>query len=243
MCAVSNDIRIGTAGWSIPRAAAHRASGDGTHLQRYAQLLSCSEINSSFHRPHRPGVYAKWAASTPPGFRFCVKLPRTITHDLRLRRSRSPLETFLAECSGLGEQRGPLLVQLPPSLAFERRAVAAFFRTLRQCFTGQVVCEPRHASWVSPAADGLLVEHRVARVAADPAHAPGLERPGGWDGLLYIRLHGSPRTYWSPYEPDRLADYARMLRESAATERWCIFDNTASGAAFANALDLRALLP
>ncbi len=240
---MSNDIRIGSAGWSIPRVAAHRAPGDGTHLQRYARVLNCTEINSSFHRPHRPGVYAKWAASTPPDFRFCVKLPRAITHDLRLRRSRALLETFLAECAGLDEKRGPLLVQLPPSLAFDRRVVATFFRTLRQRFTGQVVCEPRHASWVSPAADALLVEHSVARVAADPAHAAGLERPGGWDGLLYIRLHGSPRTYWSPYEADRLAGYARMLRESVATERWCIFDNTASGAAFGNALDLRALLP
>src|SRR4051812_17903999 len=110
--------RVGTAGWSIPRAFAMRAPGDGTNLQRYARILDCCEINSSFHRPHRPAVYERWAASTPPAFRFAVKLPRTITHDLELRRTAGLLDVFLAECAGLGEKRGPLLVQLPPSFEF-----------------------------------------------------------------------------------------------------------------------------
>jgi len=93
---VSPDYRVGTAGWSIPRASAERAPGDGTHLQRYARVLACSEINSSFHRSHRAAVYAKWAASTPSGFRFSVKLPRAITHDL-FSQQRSSGWTFDAE--------------------------------------------------------------------------------------------------------------------------------------------------
>ena len=240
---VSPDYCVGTAGWSIPRVSAERAPGDGTHLQRYGRVLVCSEINSSFHRPHRPAVYAKWAALTPSGFRFSVKLPRAITHDLKLRRTTRLLDVFLAECAGLGEKCGPLLVQLPPSLAFDRRVVTTFLRTLRLRFAGPIVCEPRHPSWASRAAESVLTEHRVARVAADPARAPEFAHPGGWDGLLYIRLHGSPRTYWSSYGADRLALCARMMVESRAVDRWCIFDNTASGAAFGNALDLKELLP
>jgi uncharacterized protein YecE (DUF72 family) len=242
MPGVSGAPCIGTAGWSIPGAAAHRAPADGTHLQRFAHVLTCAEINSSFHRSHRPAVYARWAASTPPDFQFAVKLPRAVTHDLKLRRTGERLEMFLAECSGLGEKRRVLLMQLPPSFAFDRRVVSTFLRTLRLRYAGHVACEPRHPSWTSPSAEALLIEHRVARVAADPARAPGLEEPGGWRGLLYIRLHGSPRTYWSSYEIDRLAPYARLLAGSQAPERWCIFDNTASGAAFGNALDLRDLL-
>jgi hypothetical protein len=49
--------------------------------------------------------------------------------------------------------------------------------------------------------------------------------------------------YWSSYDAERLSGYARIITESAAAEHWCIFDNTASGAAFGNALDLRAPLP
>ncbi|MFO1207091.1 MAG: DUF72 domain-containing protein [Burkholderiales bacterium] len=234
--------RVGTAGWAIPRHTANGAPGDGTHLQRYARVLSCAEINSSFHRPHRPAVYAKWAAATPPEFRFAVKLPRTSTHDLALRSCGDQLDAFFEECAGLGEKLHVVLVQLPPSFAFDRRIVATFLRTLRRRFEGHVACEPRHASWTSSSADALMREHRVARVAADPARAPGLEHPGGWDRLLYLRLHGAPRTYWSSYDPERLEYYARLIADAHASERWCIFDNTASGAAFGNALHLQELL-
>lgn len=233
-------VRIGTAGWSIPRAVAGDVPGEGTHLQRYGRVLPCAEINSSFHRPHAPATYAKWAEATPPDFRFAVKLPRTMTHDQRLTRARAPLERFLEESSGLGPRRGALLVQLPPSLAFESRLAGRFFALLRTLYEGPVVCEPRHPTWFTPAGDRLLVTHRVARVAADPAVVPDAARPGGWPGLVYYRLHGSPRTYWSSYDDQVLEALASTLRVvGLQVETWCIFDNTASGAALANALGLR----
>ncbi len=232
---------IGTAGWCIPRASAGRFPVEGTHLQRYARVLPGAEINSSFHRPHARTTYAKWAASTPPAFRFAVKIPRTITHDQALRRPRAPLERFLDEVKGLGRKRGPLLVQLPPSLEFDRRVASRFFETLRDRYSGQVVCEPRHATWFSSYADALLVAYRVGRVAADPAPAPGAEMPGGWTGVLYYRLHGSPRKYWSRYDDTRIAALAAAIDAAPSrVDRWCIFDNTASGAALENAWELAA---
>jgi uncharacterized protein YecE (DUF72 family) len=236
-------IRIGTAGWSVPRAVADRFAGRGTHLQRYASVLKGVEINSSFHRPHRVGTYAQWATATPPDFRFAIKLPKAITHDARLRRARMPLEQFLAESAGLGEKRGPILVQLPPSLEFEAGVAARFFDLLRARHEGGVVCEPRHPTWFSARAETLLCRQRIARVAADPAPAPGAEVPGGWSGLVYYRLHGSPRMYWSRYETQQLAALADAVRRvPQATEVWCVFDNTASGAALDNAWGLNTLL-
>jgi uncharacterized protein YecE (DUF72 family) len=236
-------VFIGTAGWSIPRAVAGHFGGDGTHLRRYARVLPCTEINSSFHRPHAAATYERWAASTPARFRFAVKIPRTITHDQELRATRSLLRRFLEESAGLGRKRGPVLVQLPPSLAFDRRVAARFFGLLRAHFDGIVVCEPRHPSWFAPAADALLVRHEVARVAADPPPAPSADLPGGWGGLTYYRLHGSPRKYWSPYDAgalDRLADALR--RVPSRVDVWCVFDNTASGAALENAYELARLV-
>jgi uncharacterized protein YecE (DUF72 family) len=243
-------LRVGTAGWSIPRAVAERFAGEGTHLARYARVLHCAEINTSFYRSHRPEVYARWAAQTPPGFRFAVKLPRSITHELRLRAARAPLERFIDEVAGLGDRLGVLLVQLPPSLAFEARPVGTFFRLLAGLFDGAVVCEPRHASWFEAAADRSLVRWRVGRVAADPARWPAAAVPGGWLGpagdgagaVVYHRWHGSPRTYWSVYGDDWLqARAAELARWPAGAEPWCIFDNTASGAAAPDALRLQAL--
>ena len=235
-------VVVATAGWAIPRASSSMLPAEGSRLARYSRALDGVEINTSFYRAHRVNVYERWASTTPAGFRFAVKVPRLITHDLRLRRARAPLEQFLEECHGLGGRLGPLLIQLPPSLVFERRAVSTFLTLLRGRFGGQVVCEPRHESWTSPAAEQLLTAHRVARVAADPARTPALGVPGGWSGLVYLRLHGSPRMYWSRYSAQQLEEFAALLQRPVATERWCTFDNTAGGAALENALAMQRLL-
>ena len=231
-------IAIGTAGWVIPRAMADSFPGGGSHLARYAGVLSCVEINSSFHRPHRVSTYERWAAATPAGFRFTVKLPKTITHEARLLDSEALLDRFFAEVAGLGGKLAALLVQLPPSLVFERPVVDAFFGALRERHPGAVACEPRHASWFESDADDALVHWRSARVAADPAQSPAVARPGGWKGgPAYYRWHGSPRTYWSSYDDAwlgaRAAEVAPSIR---GHDVWCLFDNTASGAALGDAL-------
>jgi uncharacterized protein YecE (DUF72 family) len=226
-------LYVGTAGWSIPRTAGHLCPAAGTHLQRYAHVFDCAEINSSFHRPHAAATYARWAASTPAGFRFSVKLPKDITHVRRLRRTRAPLEQFLEESAGLGSKRGPLLVQLPPSFAFEARVADRFFSLLRSLYHGPVACEPRHPSWFGRG-ETLLSRYEVARVAADPPQGQAGGEPGGWNELVYYRLHGSPRPYWSAYGQDALDRVAAAVGRSSG-DVWCIFDNTAAGAALENA--------
>ena len=213
--------------------------------------MNCCEINSSFYRSHRPETYQRWAMQTPEDFRFSVKLPRSITHDARLRRARAPLRGFLDAATALGERLGTLLVQLPPSLAFEARPMRRFFDLLAQSYKGVVVVEPRHASWFTAAADRMLIAARVSRAAADPALSPVARQPGGWLGpdgdgrgaLLYYRWHGSPCRYWSAYGEDWLLAQAREIRSRwhADANVWCIFDNTAAGCALVNARQFMAL--
>lgn len=234
-------VRIGCAGWSLPKDSWPQFPDTGTHLQRYAQRFNAVEINSSFYRPHQPATYERWAAAVPAGFRFSVKLPKTITHEKRLQGCAPQLHSFLAQARGLGDRLGCLLVQLPPSLALDTRVACGFLETLRKQHPGPVALEPRHASWFEPPADTLLRSFEVGRVLADPVLFEAGTRPGGWPGLVYLRLHGSPRTYYSPYGHallDRLA--ARLVLEAATADTvWCIFDNTASGAATENALYTR----
>lgn len=232
-------ILVGCAGWGIPTRHAALFPAGGSHLERYARRFPMAEINSSFYRPHRPATYARWAAATPGDFRFAVKVPRELTHARRLADPAEPLGRFLGEALELGPKLGPLLVQLPPSLRFDAARAAGFFGALRERFGGEVVCEPRHISWFAAPAERLLADWRVARVAADPAPAPGAERPGGWDGLAYFRWHGSPEMYVSAYPPGALAALAEQLRAAArAGPVWCVFDNTAEGAATTDALDI-----
>lgn len=263
-------IFVGSAGWNIPRVHKARFPTEGTGLQRYASRLNAAEINTSFYRPHAATTYERWAASVPPDFRFAVKMPKLISHERGLTRSREPLERFLGEIAGLGNRLGPLLLQLPPKYGFDARRVGRFFELLRARHEGAVVCEPRHPTWTIDAASKLLVKFHIARVAADPPRAPGLHEPGGWPGMIYYRWHGSPRPYFSPYSAEQIGDLAVKLRDatlrpSAASERrdrsgalgsrekasgevrgsgdaWCIFDNTGSGSAAGNAIDLRERL-
>ena len=234
------EYRIGCAGWALTKADQAAFPAEGTHLQRYAARFNAVEINSSFYRPHRPATYAQWAASVPANFRFAVKVPKAITHDQRLVAADVLLDVFLEEATCLGERLGCLLVQLPPSLAYDAPTVGLFFDDLRQRYHGAVALEPRHPSWFTGDVATLLSGYRIARIAADPAPVPLAAEPGGWPELVYIRLHGSPRMYYSAYDEPYLDRLAERLREAAtrAPEVWCIFDNTALGAAVPNALGL-----
>lgn len=233
---------IGCAGWSLGREYWPQFPAEGTHLQRYAARFDCVEINSSFYRPHRRQTYARWADSVPPGFRFSVKVPKQITHELRLRNCDQALDEFLGQCEGLTDRLGCLLVQLPPSLTFTPEVVEAFFVALRQRFAGAVVLEPRHESWV--AAAPILQAYRIAQVVVDPSRITTDGAAQGWAGLRYWRLHGSPRIYHSAYDERYLQTLAEQMKVAAAEGAavWCIFDNTASGAALGNALALAALM-
>ena len=234
---------IGCAGWTIPTMAANDFPEKGTHLQRYAARLSAVEINSSFYRPHRPETYARWAASVPDSFRFSIKLPRELTHTKKLTDTGPILAAFLDATAELGEKRGPILVQLPPSLAFNNAVASDFFGRFRLEYDGAIVCEPRHITWFTDDAISVLQAHRVGTAGVDPAIVDDALRPVPADQTMYRRLHGSPKTYYSDYSEQYLARLAELINESkSAGTAWCIFDNTAQGHAWKNALRLGELL-
>jgi len=235
--------RVGTAGWSIPSAVTERFSGQGSQLERYARQFRTVEINSSFYRPHREATYERWAASVPDEFTFAVKAPRQVTHDRRLVGTTQLLASFRDGIARLGEKLGPVLIQLPPSLAFDDAVAGRFFETWRELFDGLTVCEPRHPSWYSNPATSRLAEARVARVIADPQIDCEPSQGAEFGECAYYRLHGSPVMYASSYGPSRLDELARrLIKSTELLPTWCIFDNTKYGAATGNALALKAHL-
>jgi uncharacterized protein YecE (DUF72 family) len=238
------DVRVGTAGWSI--ASAHRhAFGEGeSMLARYATRFDLAEINSSFHRPHQRKTYERWAASVPASFRFAVKLPRTVSHELGLRASSSPTARFVEECTGLGAKLAAVLVQLPPSLVFDGRVASPFFRMLARYLPAgvHVACEPRHASWSSPGADKLLQRLDINRVGADPPRMGPDVRPSDWGSCRYWRFHGSPHVYYSGYDDQRLKAFSEQVhRYGRSKPNFVIFDNTTLGHATVDGLNFRTL--
>lgn len=236
---VCRPIRIGCAGWNLPRLQFDRFVSRVSHLERYSRVFNCCEINSSFYRPHKMRTWERWSKTVPAAFSFSVKAPRMITHEFRLDCGSSVLSPFLQQISYLRGKLGPLLFQLPPSLEFDYPVARRFLAMLREDYAGEVVCEPRHVSWFTGRADDLLEQFEIARAATDPACVPAAAHPGGHQKLAYFRLHGSPRIYYSDYAPEFLNTLAVDLKNLPANVSvWCVFDNTASGCAIKNALQL-----
>ncbi|HEY9434142.1 MAG TPA: DUF72 domain-containing protein [Blastocatellia bacterium] len=223
--------RIGCAGWNLPK---YLRDPSLSYLERYAQLFNCVEINSSFYRHHQPKTYARWADAVPEDFRFSVKAPRAITHTSEA--VKAAIDRFLNEIRELGEKLGPLLIQFPPKAAFKRSVASELFLSFREKFNGEIVCEPRHATWFELEAYELLKAYSISLVVADPkpvSSAPEvLEQES-----RYYRLHGAPRIYYSEYT----VEFLRQFKRNEALNRvgtWVIFDNTAHGYAYQNALTL-----
>jgi uncharacterized protein YecE (DUF72 family) len=237
---------VGCAGWALPREAAARFPADGSHLERYAARLNAVEINSSFYKPHRAATYARWAASVPADFRFAVKLPRAITHHARLVDADELIKAFAGQAGALEGKLGCVLVQLPPSLAFDALVAGAFFDALQPRFACMLAVEARQASWFGAAATALLRERSITRVQADPPAG----QPGPFEATTanrYLRLHGNPKVYYSSYDQAYIDGVAAELADKRAERPdsgpdWCIFDNTAAGCATPNALALTEAL-
>jgi uncharacterized protein YecE (DUF72 family) len=237
------NVLIGCAGWSVSsRVASDMAIPlTGSHLQRYAAVLSAVEINSSFYRPHRPQTYVRWRESTPTSFRFSVKVPRQISHERRLVDVDEMLERFIDETANLEEKLGCLLLQLPPTLKFDMRVAAGFLDRITSKTRTKLMCEPRHPSWFGLNVNELLEEYQVTRVAADPAIGDTGSATVPRSDTTYFRLHGTPDMYKSPYSEKYLSDLAGRIRQLTheGQKVWCVFDNTANGAALGNALFLQ----
>jgi uncharacterized protein YecE (DUF72 family) len=212
-------MRVGCAGWNIPKQFASEFATDGTHLQRYSRQFLCTEINSCFHRAHRLQTWQRWAESVPENFQFSVKAPRAITHEGLLQPDRAQLNGFLQQVDLLGKKLGPISFQLPPSLEFDAGRTTAFLTVLREMHDEDIAFEPRHESWFQGCAGDLLTDFRVARVAADPGVIPDAKDPGGWNGLIYFRLHGSPRKYYSAYDSDFLRSLATRMAHLSRVSR------------------------
>src|SRR3954468_22101540 len=243
----------GTAGWTNPPTERIHRAPENSHLQHYAARFNAVEINSSFYRSHARKTYERWSADTPASFRFAVKAPRSITHDGGLKHCRRELHQFLQETAGLGKKLAVILVQTPASLEFDRAVATRFFKSVTEGSmavtrpgspAARVAIEPRHPSWFEPRAQATLSDLNVSRVVADPAKCEGAGEPPQAASLIYYRLHGSPRMYYSAYTDEYLSNLSKQIQtlRKRSKEVWCMFDNTARHASWGNALDLQSLL-
>lgn len=226
-------IYVGTAGWTVPKIATDSFPSEGTHLDKYAQVLNAVEINSSFYRDHQAKTYKKWAEATPENFKFSVKLNKRFTHSKDFAFDEVDLQQCLLGINGLEKKWGVLLLQFSAGKKFNSSRARILYKTIRSIYKGSIVLEARNLTWMSEDSLELMKKYKISKVTADPEKCPG-DLPGP---IKYYRLHGSPDIYKSDYSSDYLNDL--FLEMSSHTgDVWCIFDNTQYGHATNNAVTI-----
>jgi uncharacterized protein YecE (DUF72 family) len=236
-------LHLGTSGWQYahwrdtfyPKGVPQKL-----WLEHYAGRFDTVELNNSFYMLPREESFAAWAARTPPGFRFAVKMSRFLTHVKRLSEPAEPVERFFSRARSLGDKLGPVLLQLPPTMpaAVDRleATLALFPRDVR------VAVECRHESWYTADLRHCLERHNAALVLAD---SPRRQTPGwrtaDWG---YVRFHEGTSRPRPCYSRKVLAEWGVRLERlyAPSDDVYVYFNNDPRACALRDAVVFGALM-
>ncbi len=159
-------------------------------LPYYSRLFNAVEMDSTFYATPAPDIVHRWMQVTSPDFKISPKVPRRITHELRLINAQEEFAHFLDTMRLLGSNLGAIVLQFPPDFTFESvGALIRFFPLLPKDLRFAV--EFRHKSWHRPETAVLLSQHSVCWAAADYIHLPKkLHRTTDFLYLRFIGPHG-----------------------------------------------------
>ncbi|GGI48115.1 uncharacterized protein YecE (DUF72 family) [Agromyces flavus] len=271
-----SEARVGISGWRYKgwRGVFYpKGLRQADELAYAAARMTSIEVNGSFYSLQRPANWQRWRDGTPDGFVYAVKGPRFVTHIKRLRDIEAPLANFFASgVLDLGPKLGPVLWQLPPTLAFDAGLLDAFLGRLPRSRADAAALaarhdermegrasfgvgedagirhavEVRHPSFEDAADEwgAVLERHGVASVTADTAgRYPRLDRTTA--DFAYARLHGEEELYASGYDAESLDRWAAWTRThlDAGRDAYLYFDNDIKVRAPYDAMGLIARLP
>jgi uncharacterized protein YecE (DUF72 family) len=240
---------IGTSGWSYggwqgilyPEELRSK-----DYLPHYAGTFATVEVNYSFYHLPRSTTYEKWVALTPDDFRFALKLSRFITHIKRLQGVKVALRTFIKGSEALGNKRGPVLVQLPPSFSYNAtnlKRLKGMLGAAQKLGTPAAV-ELRHKTWFVDEVYNALADANASLVIASSSRYPNPPDDVVTTEFVYFRFHGPRELFASPYTKAQLEHYARLMKRHLKDGRdvYAYFNNDVDGHAVRNARTLKQLI-
>ena len=215
-------IRVGTSGFSYPEWRGRfypPRFPSARMLPYYAERFSTVELNTTFRRAPTDRAVAGWAAATPAGFVFALKVPQQITHFARLRDVVKPLAEFLGTIEGLGDKRGPILLQLPPNFRKDAGRLRRFLARVPP--TVRMAVEFRHPSWLDDEVYALLRARNAALCIADTEKGTTPVIPTADFGYLRLRDRA--------YRRVELARWAAVATRAEWREAFVYFKHEESG--------------
>jgi uncharacterized protein YecE (DUF72 family) len=240
---MKEQIHIGTSGWSYKhwKEIFYPKGLKSTEwLPFYSQSFHCTEINSSFYRIPKKQTVENWVSKVPADFFFCPKMSRYLTHLKRLHDPEESLEHFFNVFEPMSKQLGPVLIQLPPALKFNRDTAENLFSILQKDYGAyRFALEGRHPTWLENEAIDLLTKYNIAFVIA---HS-GDEFPYAefvTAKIVYIRFHGPEQLFASLYDQTFLHKFSRLITKWKKENHsvWAFFNNDVHGYALVNGWQL-----
>lgn len=207
-------------------------------LSYYCKHLSTVEVNVTFYRDVRTSTFQKWYCLSPDKFLFSLKLSRQVTHFKKLKVDKILIDSFIEKYSTLKEKLAVILIQLPPSLKFDKSLIHDFSSMLNKNYKYSI--EVRNKTFIDDSFFELLKQNNIAFCIADSAGRFPYYEAITVD-FVYIRLHGSQRLYASEYTDEELMQWANKIKKWDKIT-YVYFDNDYMGYAVKNALRLKELL-
>jgi len=242
------NVSLGTSGWSYTEWVGP-VYGDEkeSKLKRYCGLFNIAEINSTFYAYPSKSTVIGWSRNSPSGFTFAAKLPKLITHSLKLaggEESEDALYKFcdLMEPLSAAGKLACILIQLPPSLRYDPSTLEGFLELLPKGI--RFAIEFRHPSWLSDETWRLLSDHNVAYTAVDePLLPPEFKITADFS---YFRWHGRGRRPWYNYRytVEELKLWIPRIQEAREKSQsvYGFFNNHYHGYAVENCLQVLKML-
>lgn len=244
---MAGSIHIGTSGWSYkhwrglyypPKLPAR------LWLSYYAKEFNTTEINGSFYRIPTIETVENWMAQVPKGFVFCPKMSRFLSHMKKLRDPEEPLERFFSVFEPMKKMMGPVLIQLPPFLAFHYDVAENFYKILATVYREyRFVMEVRHMTWLEEVSLTLMTKYNVGFVISQSGDKfPYSEMVTAQN--VYVRFHGPAALYASSYSSETLKVFAKKFKgwQAEGLNVWAYFNNDIFGYAPADAKRLMDML-
>ncbi|MCX8183413.1 MAG: DUF72 domain-containing protein [Crenarchaeota archaeon] len=242
-----NNIVIGTSGWSYRDWLNVFYTSSEKMFQQYANVFKTVEVDSTFYKQPNPSFIRTITRSSPKGFVFSLKVPKTVTHVKLMDPEKGAirdLKLFLSVLTPLKEEGklGPLLFQLPPKPAEAFKGFNEFLTSLPEGYDFAV--EFRHPTWMNDESFRILSENNVGYCIVDEPLLPALLKVTG--EFSYVRFHGRGNRpwYYYDYRIEELEEWKGRLNElsSKANKVYVYFNNHFRGYAVKNALQMMKIV-
>jgi uncharacterized protein YecE (DUF72 family) len=207
---------IGATGWAMKEWVGEiypPGTKSKDYLREYAKQFNTIELNTTHYRIPDAATIARWRAETSADFRFCPKIPQSISHSSHLSLGESALMQFREAIQGLGEKLGCCFLQLPPYFDIGRLSLLERFFT-RWPRELPLAVEMRHASWFEDSRRWAMVVERfvergVVALITDVAGRRDVAHMALSAPIAMVRFVGNGL---HPSDHARIDDWVRRIR-------------------------------